>query len=328
MKKLFQILFLSAILSVVFFSSCKESTSEDPAAKTEYQILSEYLVSSGMDLDHVIKSAEGNKFVAFPAEAADAASKYVIDIRSADSFAAGHIEGAVNVPITDLLTEAAKAGDKRIWIACYSGQTACFATSLLRLYGYTETQALKWGMSGWNAETDVWSGKVDNSGEGKLSTAAAPENVVYDNPTISTGATTGEAILKARVEAVIKEWGSATVSGGDVASSPSNYFVNNYFSVDHYTGFGHVEGAVRVSPLTINAGSVNNLDPNKTVVTYCYTGQTSAVITAFLRVLGYDAKSMLFGMNGLNHSNNFWTTGEVTNHWGVDSNPKGHPLTQ
>lgn len=328
MKKQYQVLILSAILSVVLFSSCKESTTEDPVAKTEYQILSEYLVSSGMDLDHVIKSANDNNFVAFPADASAADSRYVIDIRSADAFAQGHVAGAVNVPISGLLDEAAKAGDKQIWIACYSGQTACFATALLRMYGYPETQALKWGMSGWNSQTDIWSGKVGDAGIGKLVSSAAPENVVYDNPTISTGATTGDAILKARVEAVVQEWGSATVSGADVASSPSSYFVNNYFSTDHYTGFGHIEGAVRVNPLKIGDGSINYLNPSETVVTYCYTGQTSAVITAFLRVLGYDAKSMLFGMNGLNHSNNFWTTEPVTNHWGVDSNPKDHPLQQ
>ena len=329
MKKLFNIFFVFAIVNVVFISSCRESSnSDDPVAKAEYEILSEYLVAQGMDLDHVIKSAEGNKFVAFPAESGAAASRYVIDIRSAEKFAEGHVEGAVNVPIGDLLSEAAKAGDKQIWIACYSGQTACFATALLRLYGYTETQALKWGMSGWNAETDIWSGKVGDAGDGQLVKDAAPDNVVYDNPVISTGKTTGEEILKARVEAVIKEWGNATVSGADVVTSPSNYFVNNYFSTDHYTGFGHVEGAVRVNPLKIEGGSINYLDPSKEVVTYCYTGQTSAVITAFLRVMGYDAKSMLFGMNALNHSNDFWTTGQVANHWGVDSNPKGHPLSK
>lgn len=327
MKKLFQILFLSAILSVVFFSSCKESTSDDPAAKTESEILQEYLVSSGMDLDKIITSAAGNKFVAWPADA-DVSGKYVIDIRSEGDFNAGHIEGAVHSSIGNILNEAANAGDKPILIACVTGQTACFATSLLRLYGYPEAQALKWGMSGWNVAADKWSDNVGDTGDGELSTAAAPENVEYNNPTLNTGATTGEAILKARVEAVVAEWGSATVSGANVVASPSNYFVNNYFSADHYTSFGHVDGAVRVNPLKVADGSVNFLDPSKTVVTYCYTGQTSAVITAYLRVLGYDAKSMLFGMNQLNHGNSFWTTGEVANHWGVNANPKGHPLVQ
>lgn len=329
MKKLINILFVFAIVNVVFVTGCKESANDDPAAKSEYAILSEYLVAQSMDLDHVIKSATGNKFVAFPADAADAASRYVIDLRSAEKFAEGHVEGAVNVQIADLLTEAAKAGDKQIWVACYSGQTACFATALLRLYGYTEAQALKWGMSGWNVATDIWSGKVGDAGDGKLVKTAAPENVEYGNPQLNTGKTTGEEILKARVEAVINDWSKATVSGSEVATNSSNYFVNNYFSTDHYTGFGHIEGAARVNPLTIESGTINFLDPSKPVVTYCYTGQTSAVITAFLRVMGYDAKSMLFGMNGLNHSNSFWTDGTgVANHWGVNSNPKGHPLTQ
>ena len=119
MKKLFQILFVFAIVNVAFLTGCKESTDDDPAAKTEYEILSEYLVASGMDLDHVIKSAEGNKFVAFPADASAAASRYVIDIRSPESFGQGHVEGAVNVPIADLLTEAAKAGDKQDSLFCY-----------------------------------------------------------------------------------------------------------------------------------------------------------------------------------------------------------------
>ena len=328
MKKLFNIFFVFTIVNVVFITSCRESDNgDDPVPATEFELLTEHLVATGMDLDHVIKSANDNKFVAFPADASAADSKYVIDIRSAADFANGHVAGAVNVPITGLLDEAANAGGKQIWIACYSGQTACFATALLRMYGYPETQALKWGMSGWNSATDIWSNKVGNSGTGKLTSDAAPALQSYASPTLSTGATSGDAILKARVEAVIKEWGNATVSSADVVANPANYFVNNYFSTEHYTGFGHIEGAARINPLKIADGSISNLDPTKPVVTYCYTGQTSAVITAFLRVLGYDAKSMLFGMNGLNHSNDFWTTGGVTNRWGVDSNPKEHPLT-
>ena len=32
---------------------------------------------------------------------------------------------------------------------------------------------------------------------------------------------------------------------------------------------------------------------------YCYTGQTSANMAAYLRVIGYNAKSLLFGANGM-----------------------------
>jgi len=333
MKRLFKLFYLVAIVNVLFVTSCKHFPGDDPLAKPEFEILTEYLVASDMDLDHVIKSAAGNKFVTAPAAIEDLAGKYVIDIRSGESFAAGHIEGSVNTTIGNLLNEAANAGDKPIVVACYSGQTACFATALLRLYGYTEAQALKWGMSSWNQTTDTWTGKTGDSGEGQLSTSAAPENIQYPAPVLSTGMSDGESILKARVEAVIQEWGNAKVSSAEVVASPEDYFVNNFFSADHYVGFGHVEGAVRVNPLTIANGGTNFLDSSKPVVTYCYTGQTSAVITAFLRVLGYDAKSMLFGMNGLNHSNTFWSTGgdggtPIPNHWGVNANPKDFPLIQ
>ncbi|NQT97529.1 MAG: hypothetical protein HQ562_07290 [Candidatus Marinimicrobia bacterium] len=34
-------------------------------------------------------------------------------------------------------------------------------------------------------------------------------------------------------------------------------------------------------------------------VPYCWTGQTSALVTAWLTVLGYDAKSLKFGVNSM-----------------------------
>jgi 3-mercaptopyruvate sulfurtransferase SseA len=71
---------------------------------------------------------------------------------------------------------------------------------------------------------------------------------------------------------------------------------------------------------------INNLDASKHIVTYCYTGQTSAVITAFLNVLGYNASSLLFGMNGLWNDSPTWST--TVNQWGGDSNPKDLPLVQ
>jgi len=73
-------------------------------------------------------------------------------------------------------------------------------------------------------------------------------------------------------------------------------------------------------------GSINKLNPEKEIVTYCYTGQTSSMVTAWLNVLGYNGKSMLWGLNGVTTSNTFWTTpAAITNHWGYDSKPKSLP---
>ena len=66
---------------------------------------------------------------------------------------------------------------------------------------------------------------------------------------------------------------------------------------------GHIAGAYRISPLTLAGNEYKALDPTKTIVTYCWTGQTSALVTAYLNVLGYDAKSLKFGTNGMIYSN-------------------------
>jgi rhodanese-related sulfurtransferase len=48
---------------------------------------------------------------------------------------------------------------------------------------------------------------------------------------------------------------------------------------------------------------MKNIDPDKTVVTYCWTGQTSSMVTAYLNVIGYNAVSLKFGANGMIYSN-------------------------
>jgi rhodanese-related sulfurtransferase len=327
-------------ISTLVFTSCKDdndpTTSANPA-----QVLMEHLVDTDMDLNHVLKNADGEKFVmAAPADG-NLNGKYIIDLRSAQKFSEGHIANAVNVPdFKNLLTAAAESAGKPILVVCYTGQTACYATSLLRLYGYHNAQALKWGMSGWNAATDSWTGQVDNLADGNANwsfSATAPDIKVYDIPTFTSTATTGEAILKERVEYIVSQ-GFKTVNASDVIAAPANYFINNYFSGTDYSEFGHIDGAHRLKDLLIeptsnDVAAMTNIDPSKDVVTYCYTGQTSAVITAYLRVLGYDAYSLTFGMNKLFNGSTVWTngtnsTGNAINQWGVGASSKNLPLVQ
>ena len=154
------------------------------------------------------------------------------------------------------------------------------------------------------------------------STAGAPANIVYQDPVISSTKTDGESILAERVEAIVAA-GFQGVNGSDVLSNPTDYFVNNYFNETDYLGFGHINNAYRILPLMLGDNSYLGLNPatNAKVVTYCYTGQTSAVVTAFLRVMGYDAYSLKFGMNGLYHNNPSWTANKWSN-----SVPKDYPV--
>ena len=322
MKKYLIYTILLAFVATISFTGCKYDDTCDCTESATYETLTAHLKSIDMDLNHVIKNANDQKFVMGAPADGNLSAKWIMDIRSATDFGTAHIAGAHNVAFTDILTAAAGA-DKPIIVVCYTGQTACYATSLLRLYGFEDTQALKWGMSGWNSTFDKWTPNCkDQTTTSNWNTDVTAAGS-FSAPSLSSSITDGESLLKERVETVVAA-GFKKVSGADVLASTGNYYVNNYFSEAHYSGFGHVKGAVRVSPLLI--ADLSKLDPNKKVVTYCYTGQTSAVITAYLNVCGFDAYSLLFGINGMSKTNSFWTAGDgVTNHWGFDSNPKALP---
>jgi rhodanese-related sulfurtransferase len=329
MKK-FLIYFVGLFLITSFtFVSCKDEEVVEPAFET----MTKYMVENDLDLPSILTYNSNGTAIGFvvgaPATAdlvpAFLAKYYILDIRAAADFANGHLDGAKNIVFADILTEAASAGAKPILMVCYTGQTACYATSLLRLYGYRNAQALKWGMSGWNADFDKWTASVASIAQGHANWSfdAAPANVKYEKPVINENSTDGAAILEARVEAVVAA-GARTVAAQDVIDNPNNYFVNNYFSEADFGNFGHVKGARRINPLTIADDIMYNIDPAAKVVTYCYTGQTSAIITAYLNVLGYDAYSLLFGMNKFFNSSTAWTS----NQWGVDSKSKSYPYVK
>lgn len=320
MKKI-SIYFIAVMLmTAVVFTGCKKDDEDDFNAQ---KALTEYLVAQQLDINKMLDG-----FVLSAPADGNMSAYHLIDIRTAEDFALGHITGAKNVSLANILTEAANA-TKPIVIVCYTGQTATYAVTLLRLSGYLNAKALKWGMSGWNPlfanQVKGWNGKTGNIavGHANWTTDPAPANLTYESPTFTTTTTEPADILKARVALVLSE-GFKTVTPEDVLANPGTFFINNYFSEAHYLGFGHINGARRINPMLIGGGDnekVTNNDPAKKVVTYCYTGQTSGAITSFLRVIGYDAYSMTFGMNKLYHSSIVWTA----NQWGITDVPKELP---
>jgi rhodanese-related sulfurtransferase len=335
MKKLKFLLIGFVLVPALFLSSCDRGVDinpENPIATPAFTLMKDYMIANELDINNILSGPGGTvKFVTgAPAEAdlaAFLAKYYILDIRSTDAFGSGHIKGAKNIAFKDILTEAASA-NKQILMVCYTGQTACYATSLLRLYGYDDAQALKWGMSGWNPDTaGPWNTNVGDPAvtSPNWTYSSPPSDNVYNDPTIQSISVDGGEILQQRVEEVVVN-GFKTASNVEVLEFPGNYFVNNYFSETDYSGFGHVSNAYRIKEdlLLITDGyKALDSDASAQMVSYCYTGQTSAVLTAWLQVLGYDAYSLTFGMNGMYHSNSTWTT----NQWGVGSSvPKNLPL--
>jgi len=93
----------------------------------------------------------------------------------------------------------------------------------------------------------------------------------------------------------------AAVSSATVFGNLEGYYIVNYWPAAQYDDPGHIPGAVQYTPketLKLDV-DLKTLPTDMPIAVYCYTGQTSAFITAYLRVLGYDAKSILYGTNGM-----------------------------
>jgi rhodanese-related sulfurtransferase len=83
------------------------------------------------------------------------AAPFILDVRTADEFAAdGHIEGAVNLPVTDVLANLSQLpADKAapIVVLCKSGHRGAMTLMALQMLGYSEVRNLAGGMNAWTA---------------------------------------------------------------------------------------------------------------------------------------------------------------------------------
>ncbi len=297
-------LWMLAILFLAFFVVSCSDDDEDPI--NEAQLLVEYL-----------ESTEGGNYVANGMAAIKNAThvktlnttgaNYIVDIRAAADYDKGHIENAVNVPATDVLTHLEGTTDDddkdEIHIICYSGQSAAWATCLLRLAGYDNAYSMLFGMSSWN---EVFAGSWNNSVGSTYSSEFVEGDVAKgpagELPVLSTGKTTGEEILMARIaEMFAAGFGPTGVGAAEVFGALDNYYIANYWAEADYTHYGHIPGAMQYTPKTSMQldADLLTLPTDETVIVYCWTGQTSANMAVYLRTIGYDAKTLKFGANGM-----------------------------
>jgi rhodanese-related sulfurtransferase len=89
-----------------------------------------------------------------PAEASDkvAGGAQLIDVRQDYEWEAGHIDGAVHIPLEQLPAESARIDRERaIVFQCRTGSRSAFAADLFRQSGY-DAYNLDGGLQAWVAE--------------------------------------------------------------------------------------------------------------------------------------------------------------------------------
>jgi rhodanese-related sulfurtransferase len=233
----------------------------------------------------------------------------IIDLRSISQFAKGHIKGSVNKRFEEI-PGYFETGIKpfeydKIILVCDDGQISGYTTSLLRLKGYGNVYAMRWGMSSWSKTfaDEGWMKGLSDKYETNLESKTNEKPAVKGMPDLRTGSSTGKEIGDARFTKLFAEGtGDVFISADTVFNHPDKYFIINLERKDKYDD-GHIPGAVRYKTEG-TLGLVEEMASipfDRTVVVYCGTGHNSAFATAYLRLFGYDARTLKYGNNSFMH---------------------------
>jgi rhodanese-related sulfurtransferase len=319
MKKVYSLIFFISISGVILLTGCsgnktekKQVASAQEPTKTEVNspiIISNetaLLLKELKDNGNYVNTKEYPSLIkASVVNESLSKNILVIDIRSSKQFNEGHIKGAVNKKFEDLPVYF-QTGIKpfkydKIIMVCNGGQQSSYTASLLRLMGYGNVYSMRWGMSAWNNKyaEEGWLKNVSGKYESNLEMTTNERPVSKSLPELKTGKSTGAEISDARFREIFKEGiDSVFLSADQVFANPKKYFIINLERKDKYDD-GHIPGAVRYKPeATLSyTDEMASIPTDKTVVVYCGTGHNSGFATAYLRLFGYDARTLKMGNN-------------------------------
>lgn len=318
MKKINITIIMAVIASLVLITACGKTEAkknEEIKKIDEFSEMMKYIEESGDFINRSKKEGGAPTMVKAPEVKENIDNYHIIDIRGAKDFAKGHIKGAVNKKMKDLIPYMESIdtkAHKKIVLVCYSGQSAGFANSALRLIGYDNVYDLKWGMASWNKKfAKKWNSNIGNKFQDLVETEVTPKSPKGNYPVIKTGKKTGKEITYERAKVLFANgFAPVKVKVEKLFKSPEKYYIVNYWPEKKYLA-GHVPTAINYLPKKTlkRATDLSTLPTDKPIVVYCYTGQHSGFVSAYLRMLGYDARSLLFG------ANSFMNKKMVENKW-------------
>ncbi|MDQ7820375.1 MAG: rhodanese-like domain-containing protein [Armatimonadota bacterium] len=133
-----------AVLVAVTLASTAPAVAQAPAVQ---QAVLDYLTNIAADYNAIAAPALKARL--------DAGEKpFILDVRQPEEFAAGHIPGAVNIPIRTIAQNLGRlpAKDALIVVVCRSGMRAAYVTMALGILGWTNVKDLAFGMYEWERQ--------------------------------------------------------------------------------------------------------------------------------------------------------------------------------
>ena len=199
----------------------------------------------------------------------------LVDVRRVDEYDAGYIEGAVNLPMEEIMTQLDQVDPgTEVVIYCRSGVRGMAVTVALNMLGY-DALNMSGGYLGWQAE------------ELPVVGAAPDFQALFANIIANNGADKAYGTM------------SADALNTELIENP-DLFVIDVREPSELEETGHVPGAVNIPVKTI----ADNLallpgDLDTPIVVYCKSGTRSTFAWTVLNLLGYtNVRNMSAGMNG------------------------------
>lgn len=287
-------LLLVLLLSISAFAGCTQNTDSAEGASPAGEAASEDAVAA----DPVAVAArsyfadlpEDKNMIFVPElfEKMDAGEEMlIIDVRSEEDYAEGHLIGAVNIPYATVGEHVEQIPDNvQIYVHCYTGQAGSQTTVLLNVAGKQVSNI----QGGWKNGITVEEGY-----EAYIETEAneLPEGAYPVDPEILAAVQSFYAVAPnddhANFNFPADELGELIEAGND------EYTIVSVRKAEDYEA-GHVEGAINIPFGRGMEEELSELSADKPIIVYCYTGQSGSQTMTVLRLMGYEAYNLNGGM--------------------------------
>lgn len=285
---------LALLLSISAFAGCTQNTDSAEGASPAGEAASEDAVAT----DPVAVAArsyfadlpEDKNMIFVPElfEKMDAGEEMlIIDVRSEEDYAEGHLIGAVNIPYATVGEHVEQIPDNvQIYVHCYTGQAGSQTTVLLNVAGKQVSNI----QGGWKNGITVEEGY-----EAYIETEAneLPEGAYPVDPEILAAVQNFYAVAPnddhANFNFPADELGELIEAGND------EYTIVSVRKAEDYEA-GHIEGAINIPFGRGMEEELSELPTDKPIIVYCYTGQSGSQTMTVLRLMGYEAYNLNGGM--------------------------------
>lgn len=222
---------------------------------------------------------------------------FLVDVREpAELEANGYIEGAINIPVRDLLKNLDKLPglDDQIVIYCASGHRGGIAMMALRMLGYTNVINLGGGTNAWGkAGFPLVKGSLPEAPKA-ISTPIVADQKLFE-------------ALDAFLSNLPADKGFYTVKSDKVTEylAEKNPFILDVRSQAEWDKDGYIEGAMLI-PFPEFLDNLGKLPQDKTapIFIYCTSGHRGSMALMALRLMGYtDVTNMNGGLNAWKAAN-------------------------